>query len=240
MDSLLKKFNSVFCKIITTTIPEVMAEEAKKTETTRIGIAALIASIGIPLAQLLVGYFSQQTTQLQNIALEKERRRLEVTKLFLDNYVGKKTDVQIATIQIMKSLDPVFFISIEQGLKETTYSDTVRASIKRATVEAATELNADPNNKLKNKKVQKVLSVHQLEKESYDHFVKGDIKNAKIKWQKAKQENSPFSSSDFFDNSTSWKEISSKDLKELKKNGFNELKNGEWREVKSNGWKEIK
>jgi hypothetical protein len=214
-----------------------MAEETKKTETARIGIAALIASIGIPLAQLLVGYFSQQTTQLQNIALEKERRRLEITKLFLDNYVNKKTDVQIATIQIMKSLDPTFFISIEEGLKETTHSDTVRASIKRATVEAATEISIDPTIKTKNKKVQKVLSAHQLEKESYDNFVKGDIKTAKIKWQKANQENSPFPADEFFDNSTSWKEIKSSDLK---KNGWRELKSGEWHEVKSSGWKEIK
>jgi hypothetical protein len=217
-----------------------MAEEAKKTESTRIGIAALIASIGIPVAQLLVGFFSQQTTQLQNVALEKERRRLEVTKLFLDNYVGKKTDVQIATIQIMKSLDPVFFISIEEGLKETTHSDTVRASIKRATVEAATEVQADPNIKNKTKKVQKVLSSHQLEKESYDNFVKGDLKNAKIKWQKANQEEIVFPNDELFDKSSKWKEIKNIDLKDLKKNGFKELKTGEWQEVKSSGWKEVK
>jgi hypothetical protein len=217
-----------------------MVEETKKTESARIGIAALIASIGIPVAQLLVGYFSQQTTQIQNAALERERRRLEVTKLFLDNYVGKKTDVQIATIQIMKSLDPVFFISIEEGLKETTHSDTVMASIKRATVEAATEVQADPNIKTKNKRVQKVLSVHQLEKESYDNFVKGDIKTAKIKWQKANQESMPFPNDEFFNNSTSWKEIKSSDLNELKKNGWKELKTGEWHEVKSSGWKEVK
>ena len=217
-----------------------MAEEAKKTESARIGVAALIASIGIPVAQLLVGYFSQQTTQIQNVALERERRRLEVTKLFLDNYVGKKTDVQIATIQIMKSLDPVFFISIEEGLKETTHSDTVMVSIKRATVEAATEVQADPTIKTKNKRVQKVLSVHQLEKESYDNFVKGDIKTAKIKWQKANQESTPFPNDEFFDKSTSWKEIKSSDLNDLKKNGFKELKMGEWHEVKSSGWKEVK
>jgi hypothetical protein len=217
-----------------------MADETKKTENARIGIAALIASVGIPVAQLLIGFFEQHTSQLQNAALERERRRLEVTKLFLDNYVGKRTDVQIATIQIMKSLDPVFFISIEEGLKETTHSDTVRASIKRATVEAATEVNADPTIKTKNKQVQKVLSVHQLEKESYDHYVKGDLKTAKIKWQKASQENSPFPNDEFFNNSTSWKEIKNIDLKDLKKNGFKELKSGEWHEVKSSGWKEIK
>ncbi len=217
-----------------------MAEEAKKTESARIGIAALIASVGIPLAQLLCGFFSQQTTQLQNIALEKERRRLEVTKLFLDNYVGKKTDVQIATIQIMKSLDPVFFISIEEGLKETTFSDTVKASIKRATVEAATEVQADPTIKNKTKKVQKVLSSHQLEKESYDNFVKGDLKNAKIKWQKANQEEITFPSNELFDKSSKWTEIKSSDLSDLKKSGFKDLKVGEWHEVKSSGWKEIK
>jgi hypothetical protein len=165
-----------------------MAEEAKKTETTRIGIAALIASIGIPLAQLLVGFFSQQTTQLQNIALEKERRRLEVTKLFLDNYVGKKTDVQIATIQIMKSLDPVFFISIEEGLKETTHSDTVKASIRRATVDAATEVSTESGSSIKNKKIQKVLSAKKFEDKGNESFAKGDFKGAKIEWQKADRE----------------------------------------------------
>lgn len=165
-----------------------MAEEAKKTESTRIGIAALIASIGIPLVQLLVGYFSQQTTQLQNVSLERERRRLEVTKLFLDNYVGKKTDVQIATIQIMKSLDPVFFISIEEGLKETTHSDTVKASIRRATVDAATEVSTQLGNGVKNKKVQRVLSAKKFEERGNEHFAKGDLKSAKIEWQKADQE----------------------------------------------------
>ena len=217
-----------------------MAEEAKKNESSRIGIAALIASVGIPVAQLLIGFFQQHTTQLQNTALEKERRRVEVTKLFLDNYVGKKTDVQIATIQIMKSLDPVFFISIEEGLKQTTHSDTVKASIKRATVEAATEVEADQTIKTKNKKVQKVLSVHRLEKESYDDFVKGNIKTAKIKWQKANQESTPFPNDEFFDNSTSWKEVKGANLNELKKNGFKDFKKGEWHEVKSSGWKEIK
>lgn len=165
-----------------------MAEETKKTESTRIGIAALIASIGIPLVQLLVGYFSQQTTQIQNISLERERRRLEVTKLFLDNYVGKKTDVQIATIQIMKSLDPVFFISIEEGLKQTTHSDTVKASIRRATVDAATELSTESGGTIKNKKVQRVLSAKKYEDKGNNHFERGDLKNAKIEWQKADQE----------------------------------------------------
>ena len=65
--------------------------------------------------------------------------------------------VQIATIQIMKALDPTFFIAIEDGLKETSHSDTVKASIRRATVEAATEI-LEGNSNHKNVKVNKVLS----------------------------------------------------------------------------------
>ena len=53
-----------------------MAEEIKKIETSKIGLAALIASIGIPLAQLMVGYLQNTTTQSQNAILEEERRRL--------------------------------------------------------------------------------------------------------------------------------------------------------------------
>jgi hypothetical protein len=189
-----------------------MAEEVKKPATNQIGIAALIASIGIPLTQLLVGYLQQQTTQLENVALEKERRRLEITKLFLDNYVNKKTDVQIATIQIMKSLDPSFFISIEEGLKETTHSDTVRASIKKATVDAANEIAVDPTIRVKSKKVQKVLSAQKLEKEGYDNFLKGDFKSAKIKWHRANEEFPSFQDDEFFDKSSGWKEVKTGDL----------------------------
>ncbi len=215
-----------------------MPEEIKKSGS-QIGLAALIASVGIPVVQLLVGFFEQHTAQLNNVALEKERRKLEITKLFLDNYVGKKTDVQIATIQIMKSLDPVFFISIEEGLKETTHSDTVKASIKRATVDAATEIERDPTIKTKIKKAQKVLATHQLERESYEAFSKGDIKSAKIKWQKANESNLVFPDDGIFDKSTKWKEIKSSDFEDLKKNGWKELKNGEWRKVESSGWKEV-
>jgi hypothetical protein len=164
-----------------------MAEEAKKTETNKIGLAALIASIGIPLVQLLVGYLQNYTTQLDNAAQEKERRRLEITKLFLDNYIDKKSDVQIATIQIMKALDPVFFIAIEDGLKETTDSDTVKASIRRATVEAATQISEENTNH-KNQKVKKVLSSKQLEAEGFELLSKGDKKNAHKLFEQAHKE----------------------------------------------------
>ena len=164
-----------------------MAEEAKKNETNKIGIAALIASIGIPLVQLMVGYLQNHTAQLENATQEKERRRLEVTKLFLDNYVDKKSDVQIATIQIMKELDPAFFIAIEDGLKETTHSDTVRASIRKATVEAATEISENNANH-KNQKVRKVLSAKRLENEGNELMSKGDKKNAQKLFDKAHQE----------------------------------------------------
>jgi hypothetical protein len=164
-----------------------MAEEAKKTETNKIGLAALIASIGIPLAQLLVGYLQNYTTQLDNAAQEKERRRLEITKLFLDNYIDKKSDVQIATIQIMKALDPVFFIAIEDGLKETTDSDTVKASIRKATVEAATQISEENSNH-KNQKVKRVLSSKQLEEEGFNLLSKGDKKNAQKLFEQAHKE----------------------------------------------------
>ena len=77
-----------------------MAEEVKKTEASKIGLATLIASIDIPLAQLMVGYLQNTTTQSQNVILEKERRRLEVTKLFLDNYVDKN---RMCRLQLSKS-----------------------------------------------------------------------------------------------------------------------------------------
>jgi hypothetical protein len=164
-----------------------MAYEAKKPEGNKIGLAALIASIGIPLAQLMVGYFEQHTTQMNNAMLEKERRRLEITKLFLDNYIGKKTDVQLATIQIMKALDPTFFISIEEGLKETTNSDSVKASIRKATVEAATEISQTVSNH-KNVKVTKVLSSKELETKAIEALKKGDAKNAQKFFDKAHAE----------------------------------------------------
>jgi hypothetical protein len=144
-----------------------MAETAKS----QLGIAAIIASIGIPLAQLAVGYLEQHTARIQNAALERERRRLEVTKLFLDNYIGKKTDVQIATIQIMKGLDPEFFISIEEGLSETTRSDTVKASLRRATINAAKEISVD-NKPLatRNQKITQILSSKEASKQGWSEW----------------------------------------------------------------------
>lgn len=72
-----------------------MANEAKKPKANKIGLAAIIASVGIPLTQLAVGYLQNHTAQMESAVLEKEHRRLEITKLFLDNYVDKKSDVQL-------------------------------------------------------------------------------------------------------------------------------------------------
>lgn len=214
-----------------------MAEEVKKPEASKIGLAALIASIGIPLAQLMVGYLQNYTTQLDNAAQEKERRRLEVTKLFLDNYVDKKSDVQIATIQIMKALDPVFFIAIEDGLKETTKSDTVRASIRRATVEAATEIS-ETNSNHKNQKVKRVLSAKQLQNEGIELLNKGDKKNAQKLFDKANKEypiyqNMPSSSfSSGFDNSDI-KSMQKKLDKKMKKtlDSIEKATGGQWKRL---------
>jgi hypothetical protein len=197
-----------------------MAEETKKPEASKIGLAALIASIGIPLAQLMVGYLQNHTAQLENAILEKERRRLEITKLFLDNYVDKKSDVQIATIQIMKALDPAFFIAIEDGLKETTHSDTVRASIRRATVEAATEISED-NSNYKNQKVKKVLSAKKLEKEGFELLNKGDKKNAQKLFDKANQEYPIYQKLTSSSNSPNG--FDSKDMKAMQKKMNKEL-----------------
>lgn len=153
-----------------------------------VGLAAVIASIAIPLAQFLVSYFEQHAIQQQNQRLEEERRRLEITKLFMDNYVGKSADVQIATIQIMKTLDPSFFLAIEGGLKEATKSDSVRAIIRDATVEAASEISYDSQNKKANPKVKKVLSVKELEDKGYEYLKKGDVTNANKYFQKAMDE----------------------------------------------------
>jgi hypothetical protein len=216
-----------------------MAEEAKKTESNKIGLAALIASIGIPLAQLAVGYLQNHTAQMESAILEKERRRLEITKLFLDNYVDKKSDVQIATIQIMKALDPTFFIAIEDGLKETTHSDTVRASIRRATVEAATEIS-ETNSNHKNQKVKKVLSAKKFENEGIELLNRGDKKNAQKLFDKANQEYPIYqklttSSSDFDS-----KDLS-KEMKAMQKQAEKELDKKMKDLEKSSGgkWKRI-
>ncbi len=153
----------------------------------QIGLAAMIASVAIPLAQFFVGYFEQQTIQQQNTTLEQERRRLEITKMFMENYVGKKPDVQIATIRIMKTLDPHFFISIEEGLNETTTSDSVRATLRKITVEAATEIGDNPTNLNKSKKAQRVLSAKELENKGYDLLLKGDFENAEKSFHEANQ-----------------------------------------------------
>ena len=101
--------------------------------------------------------------------------------------MNKKLDVQIATIQIMKALDPTFFIAIEDGLKETSHSDTVKASIRRATVEAATEIS-ESNANNKNAKVKRVLSANKLQTQGLDLLSKGDKKNAQKFFDKANQE----------------------------------------------------
>jgi hypothetical protein len=194
-----------------------MSDKPKVSEGSKIGIAALIASIGIPLAQLMVGYFQQYTTQQQNAALENEKRRLEITKLFLDNYIGKKTDVQIATIQIMKALDPAFFISIEEGLKETSNSDSVKASIRRATIDAANEIsvNLPPQ---KSTKLKKVLSSSELEEKGREALKKGDSKTAQKYFDQANDAYPIYRSQ-----STSTPIIDDKDMERMKKKMEREL-----------------
>ncbi len=163
-----------------------------------VGVAAVIASLAIPLAQLGVGYYQNRTTQQENRIADEEKRRLEITKLFMDNYVGKNDETQIATIQIMKGLDPAFFISIETGLKETTKSDTVRASIRRATVEAATELGNDPIIRTKNKKVQRVISAKALENQGLEWVSKGDFNKANESFKQANKEYKTYGSMEEF------------------------------------------
>ena len=80
-----------------------------------VGLAAIIASVAIPLAQLGVGYYQNRTTQQQNRIADEEKRRFEITKLFMDNYAGKNAETQIATIQIMKGLDPAFLLPSKAG-----------------------------------------------------------------------------------------------------------------------------
>jgi hypothetical protein len=163
-----------------------------------VGLAAIIASVAIPLAQLGVGYYQNRTTQQQNRIADEEKRRFEITKLFMDNYAGKNAETQIATIQIMKGLDPAFFITIESGLKEATKSDSVKASIRRATVEAATELGNDPTVRTKNRKVQKVLSAKEFESQGLQWVSKGDFDKAQESFQKSNQEYKTYESMDEF------------------------------------------
>ncbi len=163
-----------------------------------VGLAAIIASVAIPLAQLGVGYYQNRTTQQQNRIADEEKRRFEITKLFMDNYVGKNVETQIATIQIMKGLDPSFFIAIESGLKEATKSDSVKASIRRATVEAATELGNDPIVRTKNRKVQKVLSAKEFEDQGLVWVEKGDFGKAQESFQKSNKEYQSYQSMEEF------------------------------------------
>jgi hypothetical protein len=163
-----------------------------------VGLAAIIASVAIPLAQLGVGYYQNRTTQQQNRIADEEKRRFEITKLFMDNYAGKNAETQIATIQIMKGLDPAFFITIESGLKEATKSDSVKASIRRATVEAATELGNDPTIQTKNRKVQKVLSAKEFESQGLEWVSKGDFGKAQESFQKANKEYKTYSNMEDF------------------------------------------
>jgi hypothetical protein len=195
-----------------------MSDKPKVSEGSKIGLAALIASIGIPLAQLTVGYLQQYTEQQQNAALENEKRRLEITKLFLDNYIGKKSDVQIATIQVMKALDPSFFISIEEGLKETSNSDSVKASIRRATIDAANEVLTDTPKK-KSVKVQKVLSSSELEQKGRDALRKGDSKTAQKYFDQAHEEYPVYHSKIVTSSST----IDSKEIEKMRNQMQKEL-----------------
>lgn len=113
----------------------------------------------------------------------------------------------------MKALDPAFFIAIEDDLKETTKSDTVKASLRRATVEAATEI-LETNSNHKNQKVKKVLSAKQLQNERIELLNKVDKKNTQKFFEKANREypvyvqTQPPSSSNGF---------SEKDMKKLEK-----------------------
>ena len=119
----------------------------------------------------------------------------------------------------MKALDPTFFIAIEDGLKETSHSDTVKASIRRATVEAATEIS-ESNANNKNAKVKRVLSAKKLEIQGLDLLSKGDKKNAKKFFDKANQEYQIHQTTILPTSSNGFTE---KDMKDMKKEMDKEL-----------------
>ncbi len=188
-----------------------------------LGLAAVIASIAIPVAQFLVGYYEQKTAQMQNIVMEQEKRRLEITKMFMDNYVGKPAEQQMATVQIMKSLDPTFFISIENGLKEATKSDSVKATIRKATLEAASELTGTSNH-VKTPKITKVLSSKEYEEKAFEYLQKGDTENANKYFDKAHKEYPIYTTS----SSGTFKQLDEKTQQEMDKELYRQLyKNSE-------------
>lgn len=87
-----------------------MEREVKWSITNKFGIAAIIASIAIPLTQIiapLVGNWYNMKCQIEvNREIEFNKRKIEINKILFENYFGKDNKQQLQTIRIIAANFP--------------------------------------------------------------------------------------------------------------------------------------
>ena len=80
----------------------------------KLGIAAIIASIAIPLTNIfapIIGNWYNMKCQIEiNKEIEFYKRKVDLTRILFDNYLNKKPDQQIIVINYLMQMFPKEFI----------------------------------------------------------------------------------------------------------------------------------
>ena len=139
--------------------------------TKRLGLAALIAAVLLPAAQVMtpvVGDIINKRNELAaNATIESEKRRIEVTRLLFENYFGKPAEQQAATVDYLVALFPKELKDLQPLLISRAADNAVVSK-----VDAAVATTTDVS-------VSEAESAAQLEREGFQAIIAGDLPSAR-------------------------------------------------------------
>lgn len=113
-----------------------MPDEGKKSDSQALGRAAIVAAVLIPLAQLLAPVVSgTYNTWLQarvSQEVEDRKAKVEVTRILLENYIGKSPEQQAATVDFLAATFPEYLERSRSILQSQTSAPEVREKVTQA------------------------------------------------------------------------------------------------------------
>lgn len=116
-----------------------MNKDSSSYVSNKLGVAAIIASIAIPLTNIfapIIGNWYNMRCQTEiNKEIEFYKRKVDLTRILFDNYFNKKPDEQILVINYLMQMFPYEFIdqNINRILISKAANSTIQNNIKSNT-----------------------------------------------------------------------------------------------------------
>jgi hypothetical protein len=120
------------------------------TTTSRLGLAAIIASVCIPAAQvvapLVLEWYTSNLQARTNKGIELDKHKEQVAKLVLDSYLDQEAEKQEATLAVLKVFFPEYMAdtTMLKALSKTAVNAAVAEKVDEAT---ATASKVQPSNR---------------------------------------------------------------------------------------------